>query len=184
MFHPNVDIGRGVPCSILHNVGLRMFNANLHPNWVYRFTRFYRAEMKARKFCYAFTDKIIHEKQLEFAKLKQRAAESNNNPGELMQEEEDDMLSYKKPQIFIDQLLTIPLPDGTPFSHDEIQDHIYTMIAAVSLLVGFHRKFDFCNIEYNLPDVISVKNIFVYLKEKIFAISNNSFSRPFIKNVW
>ncbi|EDS36715.1 cytochrome P450 [Culex quinquefasciatus] len=115
---------------ILHNVGLRMFNANLHPNWVYRFTRFYRAEMKARKFCYAFTDKIIHEKQLEFAKLKQRAAESNNNPGELMQEEEDDMLSYKKPQIFIDQLLTIPLPDGTPFSHDEIQDHIYTMIAA------------------------------------------------------
>lgn len=39
-------------------------------------------------------------------------------------------MSYKKPQIFIDQLLTIPLPDGKPFSHKEISDHIYTMIAA------------------------------------------------------
>lgn len=44
---------------ILSNVGLRMFNANLHPDIVYRFTRFYRKEMESRKFCYAFTDKVM-----------------------------------------------------------------------------------------------------------------------------
>lgn len=44
--------------SILHNVGLRMFNANLYPDIVYRNTRFYKAEMDARKICYAFTDKV------------------------------------------------------------------------------------------------------------------------------
>ncbi|XP_058449851.1 cytochrome P450 4c21-like isoform X2 [Malaya genurostris] len=128
---------------ILHNVGLRMFNANLHPEIVYRFTRFYRNEMKARKFCYAFTDKIIIEKQAEFDKLKQKNDSNNNSNGlsngqiDQMNNnnnnenpEEDDELSYKKPQIFIDQLMTIPLPDGKPFSHSEITDHIYTMIAA------------------------------------------------------
>ncbi|XP_055545981.1 cytochrome P450 4c21-like isoform X1 [Wyeomyia smithii] len=127
--------------AILRNVGLRMFNANLHPDIVYRFTRFYRYEMEARKFCYAFTDKIIHEKRAEFAKL-QNKNDSNNNPNGSPkggnkqvnkvepEEVEDDMLSYKKPQIFIDQLMTTPLPDGKMFTHEEITDHIYTMIAA------------------------------------------------------
>ncbi|XP_053691285.1 cytochrome P450 4C1-like [Sabethes cyaneus] len=126
---------------ILRNVGLRMFNANLHPDIVYRFTRFYRDEMNARKFCYAFTDKIILEKRAEFAKL-QNKDDTNNNANGLAnggkqpmqkaepEEEEDDMLSYKKPQIFIDQLMTTPLPDGKMFTHEEITDHIYTMIAA------------------------------------------------------
>uniref|UniRef100_A0A182JLK8 Uncharacterized protein n=1 Tax=Anopheles atroparvus TaxID=41427 RepID=A0A182JLK8_ANOAO len=123
---------------ILHNVGLRMFNANLHPNFVYKYTRFYRAEMASRKVCYAFTDKVIKEKRAEFAKKLQRTAvDGNNNKGAevdengnvVFEEEEDDMLSYKKPQIFVDQLLTIP-NDGKPFTHQEITDHIYTMIAA------------------------------------------------------
>lgn len=120
---------------ILSNVGLRMFNANLHPDIVYRFTRFYRREMESRKFCYAFTDKIILEKQQELAEAKAKGKQDTNNNAsdsgnDNFEEEEDDLLSYKKPQIFIDQLLTIPLPDGKPFSHKEISDHIYTMIAA------------------------------------------------------
>ncbi|XP_058823417.1 cytochrome P450 4C1-like isoform X2 [Topomyia yanbarensis] len=127
---------------ILRNVGLRMFNANLHPEIVYRYTRFYRHEMNARKICYAFTDKIIIEKMEEFAHVRQRN-DTNNNPNALtngtdgkaannkvIEEEKDDMLAYKKPQIFIDQLMTIPLPDGKLFTHAEITDHIYTMIAA------------------------------------------------------
>ncbi|XP_053671549.1 uncharacterized protein LOC128721779 [Anopheles nili] len=121
---------------ILHNVGLRMFNANLYPDIVYRNTRFYQAEMAARKICYAFTDKVIHEKRTEFEKKLRRTVDGNNNSAigdengfVAFDEEEDDMLSYKKPQIFVDQLLTIP-NDGKPFTHEEITDHIYTMIAA------------------------------------------------------
>ncbi|XP_055633730.1 uncharacterized protein LOC129774058 [Toxorhynchites rutilus septentrionalis] len=137
---------------ILRNVGLRMFNANLYPEWVYRFTRFYRWEMDARKICYAFTDKIIQEKQEEFAKLRQQL-DSNNNMKEPNNncEEDDDGLSYKKPQIFIDQLMSIPLPDGRLFSNAEITDHIYTMIAAgnetsatqaahIALLIAMHPE--------------------------------------------
>uniref|UniRef100_A0A182NMT4 Cytochrome P450 n=1 Tax=Anopheles dirus TaxID=7168 RepID=A0A182NMT4_9DIPT len=121
---------------ILHNVGLRMFNTNLYPEIVYTNTRFYRAEMDARKICYAFTDKIIHEKRAEFQAKLHRTLDSNNNSAKgdvngnvVFADEEDDMLNYKKPQIFVNQLLTIP-NDGKPFTHQEITDHIYTMIAA------------------------------------------------------
>ncbi|XP_001230597.4 cytochrome P450 4c21 [Anopheles gambiae] len=121
---------------ILHNVGLRMFNANLYPDIVYRNTRFYKAEMDARKICYAFTDKVIREKRAKFEEKLRNAVDSNNNSttadengNVVFADEEDDMLSYKKPQIFVDQLLTIP-NDGKPFTHEEITDHIYTMIAA------------------------------------------------------
>ncbi|XP_055611140.1 cytochrome P450 4c21-like isoform X1 [Uranotaenia lowii] len=112
--------------SLLHQLGIRMFNANLHPDWVYRYTRIYRAEMKARNFCCAWTDKILEEKKQELAKKK----EDMNNNADSKEENEDNEVSYKKPQIFIDQLLTIPLPDGRPFSDQEILDEIYTMIAA------------------------------------------------------
>lgn len=54
---------------ILSNVGLRMFNANLHPDIVYRFTRFYRKEMESRKFCYAFTDKVMKPNLLKYHEL-------------------------------------------------------------------------------------------------------------------
>ncbi|XP_052866369.1 cytochrome P450 4C1-like [Anopheles cruzii] len=124
---------------ILHNVGLRMFNANLYPDFVYKYTRLYKAEMEQRKICYAFTDKVIEEKRAEFEKKLHRRIDGNNNSeaptvdanGNVVFDdaEEDDLLSYKKPQIFVDQLLTIP-NDGRPFTHQEITDQIYTMIAA------------------------------------------------------
>uniref|UniRef100_A0A182VYB0 Cytochrome P450 n=1 Tax=Anopheles minimus TaxID=112268 RepID=A0A182VYB0_9DIPT len=121
---------------ILHNVGLRIFNANLYPDFVYKNTRFYRAEMAARKICYAFTDKVIREKRAKFEERLRSSVDSNNNSAMsdengnvVFADEEDDMLNYKKPQIFVDQLLTIP-NDGKPFTHEEITDHIYTMIAA------------------------------------------------------
>lgn len=119
----------GLDC-ILHQMGLRLFNVNLYPNWVYRFTRFYRAEMEARKYCYAFTDKIIKDKQMELSKEISSGEFDNSSITDAGEEEESDMMFYKKPQIFIDQLLTIPLPNGQAFSYEEIRDHIYTMIAA------------------------------------------------------
>ncbi|XP_035776116.1 cytochrome P450 4c21-like isoform X2 [Anopheles albimanus] len=126
----------GLDC-ILHNVGLRMFNANLYPDFVYKYTRFYKKEMASRKICYAFTNKVIEEKKTEFEKKLRGMVDSNNNSVVTSDEngnvvfdgEEDDMLNYKKPQIFVDQLLTIP-NDGKPFTHEEISDQIYTMIAA------------------------------------------------------
>ncbi|XP_049287425.1 cytochrome P450 4c21-like [Anopheles funestus] len=121
---------------ILRNVGVRIFNANLYPEFVYKHTHLYREEMDARKICYAFTDKVIREKRAKFEEQLRRSADSNNNNAMIDEngnvvfaDEEDDMLNYKKPQIFVDQLLTIP-NNGKPFTHQEITDHIYTMIAA------------------------------------------------------
>lgn len=93
--------------------------------------------VRIAKHYHAKLPQVIREKRAKFEEKLRNAVDSNNNSttadengNVVFADEEDDMLSYKKPQIFVDQLLTIP-NDGKPFTHEEITDHIYTMIAAV-----------------------------------------------------
>lgn len=41
-----------------------------------------------------------------------------------------------KSMNFLDQILTIQRPDGTNFVDDEVSDHLYSIVGAVSLLNG------------------------------------------------
>ncbi|XP_062557037.1 cytochrome P450 4c21-like [Armigeres subalbatus] len=114
--------------TVVGSVGFRFFNGNLHPDIVYRFTRFYQREIQSRKICYDLIDKTITEKQQELttAKDKQELNDNSGNSDHFVNDEKN------KPQIFIEKLLMMSLPDGKPFSHKEICEHVYTLAAAGS----------------------------------------------------
>ncbi|XP_055632662.1 probable cytochrome P450 313a4 [Toxorhynchites rutilus septentrionalis] len=105
----------------LNALGKRILNVLLHSDFIYRFTQLYYNEMKAIAVCHQFTDKIIAEKRTEIGTLL-------HNNGNVIESD----ANYKRPQIFIDQLMKMPLKaDGVySFSNREISDHIYTMIVA------------------------------------------------------
>ncbi|XP_312384.5 probable cytochrome P450 313a4 [Anopheles gambiae] len=108
----------------LKTIGVRIFNIFLHIDFIYQFTALYRKEMRAINICQQFTSKIIQAKREEIGRL---CDENSNQKLEPEQEHH-----YRKPQIFIDQLMKMPLtdPSARHFSDEEISDHIYTMIVA------------------------------------------------------
>ncbi|XP_058823366.1 cytochrome P450 4c21-like [Topomyia yanbarensis] len=115
----------------LTTLGKRIFNVLLHNDLIYRFTELYRNEMKAISICHQFTDKIIAEKHIE---LGSHAGDENGNViGKSFQNEDaQEGDCYRRPQIFIDQLMKMPLTSAGAYSFtdQEISDHIYTMIVA------------------------------------------------------
>lgn len=74
--------------------------------------------------------KIIAEKHVEIKSLFDERETLED--GETIREN-DEAGSFKRPQIFIDQLMKMPLmmKDAYSFSDQEISDHVYTMIVAV-----------------------------------------------------
>ncbi|KFB53238.1 AGAP002555-PA-like protein [Anopheles sinensis] len=115
----------------LKTIGVRIFNILLHVDFIYQFTELYRNEMKAIATCQQFTRKIIQDKREEIARLFDERVGSNS-PSTSEPAAVGETPHYRKPQIFIDQLMKIPLtdPGARQFSDDEISDHIYTMIVA------------------------------------------------------
>ncbi|XP_055605421.1 cytochrome P450 4c21-like [Uranotaenia lowii] len=98
---------------LLHLISKRMVNMHLYLDWIYRWTRDYREERYLRKMCFDRADMFIN---------KQREALSGQNPTEDPESE-----SYKKPQIFIRQLLDQSLGNYR-FSDEEIYHNAYTII--------------------------------------------------------
>ncbi|XP_058452015.1 cytochrome P450 4c21-like [Malaya genurostris] len=115
----------------LTTLGKRLFNVLLHNDFVYRFTELYRNEMKAINICHRFTDKIIAEKRIE---LGSPGMDENGNEIDktFQHQEPQENDCYRRPQIFIDQLMKMPLTStgAYSFTDQEISDHIYTMIVA------------------------------------------------------
>ncbi|XP_062715201.1 cytochrome P450 4C1-like [Aedes albopictus] len=110
-------------------LGKRILSFPLHNDFIYQFTTLYRDEMKAISTCHQFTDKIIAEKHVEIKSLFDERETLED--GETIREN-DEAGSFKRPQIFIDQLMKMPLmmKDAYSFSDQEISDHVYTMIVA------------------------------------------------------
>lgn len=54
----------------------------------------------------------------------------NNNVTNNNEVEEEE--SYKKPQILVDHLLNVTGEEGKHFTKNEIRDHVFTTISAVS----------------------------------------------------
>lgn len=67
---------------------------------------------------------------------------TNNNDCTNNNEANDEETSVKKPQILVDYLLNATGDEGKHFSANEIQDHVFTTISAVSRMChctgGFH----------------------------------------------
>ncbi|XP_055542610.1 cytochrome P450 4c21-like [Wyeomyia smithii] len=116
----------------LTTLGKRIFNVLLHNDFIYQFTELYRNEMKAISVCHHFTDKIIAEKRAELGPLGKMDENGNVIGKSFPHQEPEEAELYRRPQIFIDQLMKMPLTNGGmySFTDQEISDHIYTMIVA------------------------------------------------------
>lgn len=92
----------------------------------------YLDETKSRAICRQFTDKVIEEKRIEIESLFAGNLSLITTEGTLSDDEGE---AYKRPQIFIDQLLKMPLMTKSAYNFTdlEISDQVFTMIIAVSL---------------------------------------------------
>ncbi|KXJ77562.1 hypothetical protein RP20_CCG007260 [Aedes albopictus] len=87
----------------------RVTNVFLHPNWIYRWTNYYRRECEARKIFQSPAEQVLQYRPI--------LVKSSNIP-------EPDLT---KPQIFIDQLYRIAATDSR-FTKQTIEKELNTMI--------------------------------------------------------
>ncbi|XP_065086703.1 cytochrome P450 4c21-like [Ochlerotatus camptorhynchus] len=104
---------------LLECITRRMLHIHLYSDLVYMLTPYYWRERNARKQSKLFTNKILQEKK-EAKRLSVPAPPLDSDP------EEDD---FKKPQIFIDQLLTTS-HSSRPFTDEEIFHNAFVIMAA------------------------------------------------------
>nr|XP_019562040.2 cytochrome P450 4c21-like [Aedes albopictus] len=104
-------------------VGNRMLSIELFPNFIYRFTRFHRKELKIRKQIEEFAGKIIDEKRIEhLSSIATQQQLHSSTP-----QEDADII--RKPQIFIDQLFSLS-DSSRPFTDQEILHNVLTIMIA------------------------------------------------------
>ncbi|XP_038106751.1 cytochrome P450 4c21 [Culex quinquefasciatus] len=105
----------------------RMSNIFLHPDFVYRLTKYHAEETRARKTVCDFFIKLILKKRAEF--LSKRSEMMENRAA-----------AENKSATFIDQLLDLETSSGDEFSQAEINDNIGAVMSGAndtgSLLVS------------------------------------------------
>ncbi|XP_058823415.1 cytochrome P450 4c21-like [Topomyia yanbarensis] len=117
---------------IFHFVSRRILSVFIHLEYVYRLTQDYRTEQRIRKEAYKYANEILRDVR---ARKATETIESNDGD------------EFRKPQIFIDQLLNHQI--GKKFEEMEIIHNVYTMITAgsdtsgnemgyVSLMLAMH----------------------------------------------
>ncbi|XP_055543417.1 cytochrome P450 4c21-like [Wyeomyia smithii] len=104
-------------------ISRRMLGMHLHLDVIYKLTPSYRKEMHARKESVIFASKIVQEKKEAFRLAQQTKTTPVSNDSD--PEAED----YKKPQIFIDQLLSMS-DNSRAFTDEEILHNVFVMLVA------------------------------------------------------
>ncbi|XP_058449263.1 cytochrome P450 4C1-like [Malaya genurostris] len=102
----------------------RMISVHLYPDFVYRFTRFYKECTEARKIVVDYYTQLVMERK----ELLLKKATNNNNGNE----EED----ITRPKILVDQLLTTTNEDGKPYSDKQITDNVYATMTGATDTAG------------------------------------------------
>ncbi|EAT48676.1 AAEL000357-PA [Aedes aegypti] len=101
-------------------VSRRMLSMHLYSDLIYMMTPHYWKELIHRKRCKAFTKKILQEKK----EARRYGATPESTPDS--DPEADD---FKKPQIFIDQLLSTS-ESSRPFTDEEIFHNVFVIMVA------------------------------------------------------
>ncbi|XP_063709158.1 cytochrome P450 4c21-like [Culicoides brevitarsis] len=97
-------------------VAMRVTKIQLRPDFVFRFTKYFKENIHVRNECIKFGDKLIEQR---------KSMIKNDQKLEICEENDDDI--PQKPKIFVDHLLK---GDGCHFTESEIRDHVFTTISA------------------------------------------------------
>ncbi|KFB43912.1 AGAP002210-PA-like protein [Anopheles sinensis] len=101
----------------LDAIAQRVINVQYHPDFIYRFTKLNKNLNQLLKEMSAYVANILNVQRS--SQKVNRAKETNS----------DDEIEYRKPQIFVHQLLK-STRGGEPFSDEEILHHAMTMLIA------------------------------------------------------
>lgn len=103
----------------------RIYNPLFHSDLLFRFSKWYNVEKTNAKITNDFVDDILRQKKIIY---------QNNKLEKLNKAEPDDEevegASFKKPQVFIDQLLKLSM-EGNFFTDQEVKDEANTIVATV-----------------------------------------------------
>lgn len=111
--------------SLMNAVGERIMNVNHFIGPIYRFSKAYRVHQKASEVCNGFTHRIVQKRRFEIQTL-----------GENFHQKDE----YIKQSLnSLDQIITIKKQDGSGFSDTEVNEHLYSLIGAVRILIGHHK---------------------------------------------
>lgn len=107
----------------------RIYNPLFHSDLLFRLSKWYNVEKTNAKITNDFVDDILREKKITY---------QNNKLNKKSEAEEDvgEGASFKKPQVFIDQLLKLSM-EGNFFTDQEVKDEANTIVATVGRIVPF-----------------------------------------------
>lgn len=108
----------------------RMYNPLYHSDLVFRLSKWYNVEKTNAKITNDFVDDILRRKKDVYQTEKLNKSSSA--------EAEEEGASFKKPQVFIDQLLKLSM-EGNIFTDQEVKDEANTIVATVSLISLLRR---------------------------------------------
>lgn len=110
---------------LLDVMNTRIYNPLFHSDLVFRFSKWYNVEKSNAKITNDFVDDILRRKKIAYQNDKLNKSKSPDA------EAEEEGASFKKPQVFIDQLLKLSM-EGNFFTDQEVKDEANTIVATVS----------------------------------------------------
>uniref|UniRef100_A0A1B0F058 Uncharacterized protein n=1 Tax=Phlebotomus papatasi TaxID=29031 RepID=A0A1B0F058_PHLPP len=109
--------------SLFELITIRIFRPWFHSDFLYKFSHLHKTTEKLRKITSEFVEKVIKSKTSATEDAKERGMMKVER-----QVSEDELTSYKKPQIFIDQVMDM-FNEGKLVTRDDLKAHVGTNIA-------------------------------------------------------
>lgn len=104
----------------------RMYNPLYHSDLIFRLSKWYNVEKKNAKITNDFVEDILSKKKVLYQENKLHKLTSSTE----QDDKEVEGASFKKPQVFIDQLLKLSM-EGNIFTDQEVKDEANTIVATV-----------------------------------------------------
>lgn len=108
-------------------ITIRIFQPILHSDFLFKFSRFYEKTERLRKTTSKFVDKVLDQKIMEY-KERQLMAINGGSSASSSTEDGDGEKEFRKPQIYIDQVLDM-FNEGKLETKTDVKAHVGTNIA-------------------------------------------------------